>query len=66
LIQRPRWDKSMATPLAAKAVNVKVVQELMRHANSKITLELYQQGDEDVKRAAQAHVNGLFLVKAAS
>jgi integrase len=56
----------MATPLAAKAVNVKVVQELMRHANSKITLELYQQGDEDVKRAAQAHVNGLFLVKAAS
>jgi integrase len=60
------FRRSLATLLAAKAVDVKVVQELMRHANSKITLELYQQGDEDAKRAAQAHVHGLFLVKAAS
>lgn len=45
-----------------KGEGVKVVQELMRHANSKITLDVYAQGDEQAKRAAQDHVNGLFVI----
>jgi integrase len=49
--------------LITKGEGVKVVQELMRHANSKITLDIYAQGDEVAKRAAQDHVNGLFLIK---
>ena len=36
----------MATLLMTKKEGVKVVQELMRHANSKITLDVYAQGDE--------------------
>jgi integrase len=42
---------------------VKVVQELMRHADPRIALELYAQGEETEKRAAQEHVNELFLVE---
>jgi hypothetical protein len=38
------------------------VQELMRHADPRITMELYAQGEEEGKRAAQKHVSGLFLV----
>jgi integrase len=57
------FRRSLATLLAAKKEDVKVVQELMRHANSKITIELYQQGNEDAKRNAQTHVTGLFEVK---
>jgi integrase len=49
-----------------KGEGVKVVQELMRHANSKITLDIYAQGDEAAKRAAQEHVGALFLLKKAS
>jgi integrase len=58
------WRRSFASLLAAKKENVKIVQELLRHANSKITLELYQQGDEASKRLAQSHVSGLFAVPA--
>jgi integrase len=57
------FRRSLATLLAAKKEDVKVVQELMRHANSKITIELYQQGNEDAKRNAQTHVTGLFELK---
>ena len=49
--------------LTSKKEAVKVVQELMRHADPRITLELYAQGEEAGKRAAQEHVNGLFLVQ---
>jgi integrase len=45
---------------------VKVVQELMRHADPRITLELYAQGEESSKRAAQEHVSGLFVHRIAS
>jgi integrase len=57
------FRRSLATLLTTKGEGVKVVQELMRHANSKITLDIYAQGDEVAKRAAQDHVNGLFLIK---
>jgi integrase len=56
------WRRSLATLLATKKENVKVVQELLRHANSKITLELYQQADEGAKREAQKHTASLFVV----
>lgn len=57
------FRRSLATVLTAKKETVKVVQELMRHADPRITLELYAQGEEAAKRAAQEHVSGLFLVQ---
>ncbi len=59
------FRRSLATLLTTKGEAVKVVQELMRHANSKITLDIYAQGDEVAKRAAQEHVGGLFVIKKA-
>ena len=40
--------------------DAKVVQELMRHASSRITLDVYQHGDEDAKRSALGHLSSLF------
>lgn len=34
----------------------------MRHADPRITLELYAQGEESAKRAPQDHISGLFVV----
>jgi integrase len=42
-----------ATLLVANGENVKVVQELMRHANTRFTLEIYSQAQLVAKRAAQ-------------
>jgi integrase len=53
----------LATLLTTKKETVKVVQELMRHADPRVTLALYAQGEEEAKRAAQKHVNGLFLIE---
>jgi integrase len=41
-----------ATLLIANGENVKVVQELMRHANSRSTLEIYSQARMEQKRKA--------------
>jgi integrase len=54
------FRRSLGSLLAAKGEKVKVVQELLRHANSKITMELYQQSDEASKRQAQEHTIILF------
>ena len=56
------FRRSLATLLTTKKETVKIVQELMRHADPRITLELYAQGEEGPKRAAQEHVSGLFLM----
>jgi site-specific recombinase XerD len=56
------FRRSLATVLTSKKETVKVVQELMRHADPRITLELYAQGEESSKHAAQEHVSGLFVV----
>jgi integrase len=56
------FRRSLATLLAAKGEHVKVVQELLRHAHSSTTLELYQQADADAKRAAQGHTSELFSI----
>ncbi len=42
-----------STLLIANGENVKVVQELMRHANSRSTLEIYSQARMEQKRQAQ-------------
>ena len=45
-----------ATLLKANEADVKVVQELLRHANSKTTLDLYAQALTPTKREAQGKV----------
>lgn len=42
--------------LVANGENVKVIQELMRHASSRSTLEIYSQARSADKRAAQQRI----------
>jgi site-specific recombinase XerD len=50
-----------STLLIANGENVKVVQELMRHASSRFTLEIYSQAQLVAKRQAQQRlVQALF------
>jgi integrase len=52
------------TMLRQQGVDLKTAQELLRHANSRITLEIYQQAVEPEKRTAQnLAVRGLFEEK---
>jgi len=54
-----RWHvfrHSFATLLKGKGEDVKTVQESLRHADSKVTLDVYTQGLMPVKRAAQRKV----------
>jgi integrase len=53
---------SFGTILKASGEDVKTVQELMRHANSRITLDLYTQATTPAKRSALSQVSGLFVV----
>jgi integrase len=53
------WDTfrhSFGTLLKANGEDVKTVQELLRHANSRITLDVYTQAVNSHKRAAQSKV----------
>lgn len=43
----------LAVMLRQKGVDLKTAQELLRHANSRITLEVYQQAVDEEKRVAQ-------------
>jgi integrase len=47
---------SYATLLKANGEDVKVVQESLRHANSRITLDMYTQAPTPAKRQAQSKV----------
>ena len=47
---------SFATLLKANGEDVKVVQESLRHANSRITLDVYTQGLMPTKRQTQGRV----------
>jgi integrase len=40
--------------LRQRGIDVKIAQEMLRHANSRITLDIYQQTVTDERRAAQA------------
>ncbi len=49
---------SFGTLLKANGEDVKTVQELLRHANSRITLDVYTQAVNSHKRAAQSKDDG--------
>ncbi len=50
------FRRTFATLLKANGEDVKVVQEAMRHANSRITLDIYAQAVTPAKRQAQGKV----------
>jgi integrase len=50
-----------STLLRANGENVKVVQELLRHANSKTTMDTYTQALSPAKRTAQSRVVRMFI-----
>ena len=54
-----------STLLRANGEDVKVVQELLRHANSKITMDVYTQALSPAKREAQGRVASIILPKKA-
>ena len=54
---------SYATQLKANGEDVKVVQESLRHANSRITLDTYTQAVMSAKRQAQTKVVSMILPK---
>src|SRR5713226_4638376 len=56
----PYWPGSL---LKANGEDVKVVQELMRHANISVTLNIYAQAITQTKRDAQSRVVSLLLDK---
>jgi integrase len=47
--------------LSQNGADVKVVQELLRHASSRITLDTYTRAASPAKRAAQAKVVRMVL-----
>jgi integrase len=52
-----------STLLKANGEDIKVVQELLRHANSRITLDIYTQALTPAKREAQSRIAHLILPK---
>src|ERR1035437_4612304 len=59
--KNPTFRHSFSTMLMANGGNVKVVQELMRHANCRCTLEIYSQARLQAKREAQHRVVELII-----
>ena len=57
---------SFSNLLIANGEDVKTVQSLMRHANSRITLDIYSQGVDHKKREAQSRVADIFRKKVAA
>ena len=53
---------SLGSHLGQKGEDVKVVQELLRHSNSRMTMDVYQQADQDAKRTALNRMSGIFVV----
>ena len=58
-----RSGTTYATLLKGNGEDVKVVQELMRHANISVTLNVYAQAITQTKRDAQSRVVSLLLDK---
>jgi integrase len=56
---------SLGSHLGQQGESVKVVQELLRHANSKITLDVYTQADQGAKRSALDRMSKIFVVPSA-
>jgi site-specific recombinase XerD len=55
------FRRSYATILKSHGEDVKTVQELLRHANSSVTMNLYAQAVTDIKRSAQNKVARLIF-----
>ena len=53
---------SMGSALGQAGENIKVVQEPLRHANRRITQDVYQQADQNAKRTALSRFSGIFVV----
>lgn len=65
IVKRVTWHTfrhSFASLLGQKGESVKTVQELLRHATSRITQDVYQQGSTEAKRSALNRVAGIFDV----
>jgi integrase len=58
------FRRTYASLLKASGADVKVVQESLRHANARITMELYAQALTPDKRKAQSKVIRMILPKA--
>jgi integrase len=59
ITKRVSWQtfrSTFSTLLTANKENVKVVQELLRHASSKITMDVYAQAQMEDKRRAQLRI----------
>lgn len=62
--QRIGWHTfrhTVATLLTANGEDVKTVQELLRHANPQITMQIYSQAVTQTKRAANAKVTTMIV-----
>jgi site-specific recombinase XerD len=62
--KRVAWHtlrQSLATNLRSLGVNVKVTQELLRHANSRTTLDIYTQAVSADKREASGRLVGMLV-----
>lgn len=53
---------SVGTLLDEAGANLKTVQEILRHANSRITADVYQHGNVKLKRNALGNMSGIFVV----
>jgi integrase len=53
------FRRTVATLLVEHGNDIKVVQELLRHANSKVTLDLHAQAVTQAKRTAQSKIVSL-------
>jgi len=63
LTKRVTWHvfrHSLGTLMNDNGENLKTIQELLRHANSRITADVYLQGDTQAKRVALSHITGIF------
>jgi integrase len=52
--------------MKANGEDIKTIQEPLRHANPRITLETYVHGNTAAKRNALSNVTGLFVVDPAA
>jgi len=57
------FRRTFSTLLKANGEDIKTVQELLRHANSRITLDIYTQAVTPAKRAAQTKVVQMIMRK---
>ena len=60
-IGRHSFRRTLATLLQANGASVKATQDMLRHASSRLTMDLYAQSIPEDRRAAQSGVIGAVL-----